>query len=654
LDDVAVLQAIAQGHDLAVHARAHALMTDLGVDAVGEVDGRRPPGQGLDLALGREAVDLLRVEVELERVQELVRVLDLLLPFQELAHPGEGLVVLVRAAPALLVFPMGGDAFFGDAVHLARADLHLEGVALVADDGRVQRAIAVGPWHGDEVLDAPGHRPPEVVEHAQGGVAVGDGRHHDAQGDEVVDLVDVDALLAELLVDGVQALDAPLEGRLQPRRLQLLGDRRLDLLDELDGARAPLLDALHQLAIGLGLQVLEREVLELVLDLAHPQPPGQGRVDVHGLARDAHAALLGQVLQGAHVVQAVGELHDDHAHVVDHGQEQLAEVLGLALLGGGEGDLADLGDALHDVEDVRPEVLLDLVRVRQGVLEHVVQEAYGHAGGVHAQLGQDGRHLERVHQVGLPAGPRLALVLDRGEDVRLPEHLEVGPRMVPLDGLVDVFEADHGPKPQSRSGFRERQPRGLLAPMLLTRPGRGTMIFVFEAPGPVHHQPLAERRLMKTSTPVVALALIAVLGTGVGCARVRSKAAMKDGNKDYKEENFKKAVDDYERAVALDPNFSEAWFYLGSSHQAQYRPGKESPENKKQLEDAIEAFKKSLETNPGQTDGQKNVKRNTLAALIGIYAEEPYKNYEEAQKYAQQLVADNPNDSKNLYALANL
>ena len=159
---------------------------------------------------------------------------------------------------------------------------------------------------------------------------------------------------------------------------------------------------------------------------------------------------------------------------------------------------------------------------------------------------------------------------------------------------------------------------------------------------------------MKISTPVVALALIAVLGTGVGCARVRSKAAMKDGNKDYKEENFKKAVDDYERAVRLDPNFSEAWFYLGSSHQAQYRPGKETPENKKQLEDAIDSFKKSLETNPGQTEGQKNVKRNTLAALIGIYAEEPYKNYEEAQKYAQQLVADNPNDAKDLYALANL
>jgi tetratricopeptide (TPR) repeat protein len=159
---------------------------------------------------------------------------------------------------------------------------------------------------------------------------------------------------------------------------------------------------------------------------------------------------------------------------------------------------------------------------------------------------------------------------------------------------------------------------------------------------------------MKTSTPVVALALAAVLGASAGCARVRARAAMKDGNKDYKEENFKRAVEDYQRAVDLEPGFAEAWFYLGSSHQAQYRPGKDSPENKGHLESAIEAFKKSLEANPAQTPQQKTVRQNTLAALTGIHSEDPFKSYEEAHKYAELLVADNPNDSKNLYALANL
>jgi tetratricopeptide (TPR) repeat protein len=159
---------------------------------------------------------------------------------------------------------------------------------------------------------------------------------------------------------------------------------------------------------------------------------------------------------------------------------------------------------------------------------------------------------------------------------------------------------------------------------------------------------------MKIARPVLALVALAALGSGAGCARVRARAAMKDGNKDYKEENFKKAVEDYGRAVSFEPDFSEAWFYLGSSHQAQFRPGKDTPDNKQQLEDAIAAFKKSLESNPGQTENQKMVRRNTLAALTGIYSDDPYKNYEEAQKYGQMLVTDNPNDPKNLYALANL
>lgn len=157
---------------------------------------------------------------------------------------------------------------------------------------------------------------------------------------------------------------------------------------------------------------------------------------------------------------------------------------------------------------------------------------------------------------------------------------------------------------------------------------------------------------MKTSTRVLALVLAAAT-IGLGCAKVRSKMAFKDGNKDYKEENFKKAIIDYGKAVELDPNFAEAWFYLGSSYHAMYRPQKHD-DTKDWLNKAIEAYTKALETNPAKTENQKTVKRNTLAALIGIYAEDPLKNYEEAHKYAQLLVAENPNDPKNLYALANL
>ena len=154
--------------------------------------------------------------------------------------------------------------------------------------------------------------------------------------------------------------------------------------------------------------------------------------------------------------------------------------------------------------------------------------------------------------------------------------------------------------------------------------------------------------------PYPALALLALLPFAAGCAKVQAKAAFKDGNKEYKGENFKGAIEKYQRAVEKDPNYTEAWFYLGSAHQALFRPGQDDPANKEHLDKAIEYYKKSLETNPAQTENQKTVKNNTLAALTGIYADDPYRNYDEAFKYAQMLVQDNPNDPKNLYAMANL
>ena len=96
--------------------------------------------------------------------------------------------------------------------------------------------------------------------------------------------------------------------------------------------------------------------------------------------------------------------------------------------------------------------------------------------------------------------------------------------------------------------------------------------------------------------PVLA-ALLPWSWPAVGCSLVQAKAAFKDGNRLYKEENYRKAIEEYQKAVELKPDFAEAHFYLGSSHQALYRPGKEGDENKMRLDKAIEHYEKSLEVN---------------------------------------------------------
>ena len=159
---------------------------------------------------------------------------------------------------------------------------------------------------------------------------------------------------------------------------------------------------------------------------------------------------------------------------------------------------------------------------------------------------------------------------------------------------------------------------------------------------------------MQIRDHAVALGAVVALCLLAGCTRVRAKAAFKDGNKNYKEEKFKEAIKDYTQAVDLVPDFAEAHFYLASSYQALYRPGKEDPDNVSRLDNALEHFRKSLEANKGETPNQKRVRTNTLAALTGIFSEPPKTDFTQAFEYANQLLQEAPDDTKNLYAMANL
>ena len=85
------------------------------------------------------------------------------------------------------------------------------GMPAVADDRRVQRLVAVRARHRDEVLEAARNRRPHLMDDAQHAVAVLDAGRDDAERDEVVDLIERDALPLQLLVDRPEALDAPVD-----------------------------------------------------------------------------------------------------------------------------------------------------------------------------------------------------------------------------------------------------------------------------------------------------------------------------------------------------------------------------------------------------------------------------------------------------------
>ncbi len=282
------------------------------------------------------------------------------------------------------------------------------------------------------------------MDDAERGVAVLHALGDDAQRDEVVDLLELDLLFLELLADAPEALDAAVDLEHRHLRLgELRGDRLLELADEPLGRAALRIDLGAQRFVGLRLEIAERQLLELVLHLAHPEAIGNRGVDVARLLRDLDAALLGQMVERAHVVEPIGELHEDDADVVDHREQHLADVLRLPLLARRERDGADFRHPFDHVGDLGPEELLDALDGRQRVFDDVVEQTGGDGHGVQLHIRQEVGDGERMDEVWFARMANLSSVLEGRKDIGPPEQLDVGVRAVGPDFFQQILEANH-------------------------------------------------------------------------------------------------------------------------------------------------------------------------------------------------------------------
>ncbi len=148
-------------------------------------------------------------------------------------------------------------------------------------------------------------------------------------------------------------------------------------------------------------------------------------------------------MERPHIVQPVGELDQQHADIVRHGEQELAEILRGALVLGLRFDLGQLGDAVDQPRDGGAEQLLDLLDRRDGVLHRVVQDRGGDRLVVEMQLGQDAGHLDRMAEIGVARGAFLrAMGVDR-EDIGAVEQRLIGLRVVIEDPVYKFILAQH-------------------------------------------------------------------------------------------------------------------------------------------------------------------------------------------------------------------
>ncbi len=309
-----------------------------------------------------------------------------------------------------LVQPVRGDAGLGDAVHRLGADLDLDGHAVGADQGRVQRLISVHLGNGDVVLELPGYGLVQPMQRTQGEVAGGYVLDDDPKAVDVEHLREREVLFVHLVVDRKDVLLAAGYRGLDSGRGQALLERLEDLVHHRAPVAAGRLDGFREDLVAERIEVRERELLQLAVEAVQAQPVGDRGVDLDRLARDAPARLRVDRLERPHVVQPVGELDQDDAHVARHREQHLAEVLGLGVGLGLELDAVELGQAVHEFRDGLAEALGDLLLGDLGVLHHVVQQRRHHRLGVELPVGDDLGDRDRVRDVGMAALAELPLV----------------------------------------------------------------------------------------------------------------------------------------------------------------------------------------------------------------------------------------------------
>ena len=177
-----------------------------------------------------------------------------------------------------------------------------------------------------------------------------------------------------------------------------------------------------------------------------------------GFLRDPNLFLARKILQRAHVMHPVGELHQDYAKVVDHREQHLANALRLAFLARGEIQLAQLGNAVDAARDFFAEGFANVIDLGAGVLYHVVEQAGLQADHVHVHLRKLACHQQRMNHVGLAGKALLLFVPLRGEPVGALEWFQilVGPQSMHQIPEVEI-EVLHGV-----SGLGENFGHGLL------------------------------------------------------------------------------------------------------------------------------------------------------------------------------------------------
>lgn len=109
----------------------------------------------------------------------------------------------------------------------------------------------------------------------------------------------------------------------------------------------------------------------------------------------------------------------------------------------------------------------------------------------------------------------------------------------------------------------------------------------------------------------------------------------------FRTAQYPAAVEAFQKALQLDPNFKTARLYLATAYMQQFIPGVTSPENEAVAAKALENFNWVLDLDPSNTVA--------IASIGSLYLNQ--KKWDEAERWFERLTAVQPGDADAWYSL---
>lgn len=156
-------------------------------------------------------------------------------------------------------------------------------------------------------------------------------------------------------------------------------------------------------------------------------------------------------------------------------------------------------------------------------------------------------------------------------------------------------------------------------------------------------------RISRIGRQVLCVAVLVPVVVGItGCNKLRARDLLNKGVASFKNAQFDAAVEDFQRAKALDPDLINARLYLATAYASQYIPGAPSDENMRHGQQAIAEYKDVLDKDPNNMSAIDG-----LASILYQMAGQPFdeKKFEESKSYHEKHIALRPNDPQPYYSI---